>query len=415
MFLEGFSLGKHGGVHLDLDRYDQTRKYAEKSGVDDTNDCVFEGIRCFATVRGSELLEIGILKTREGKEVKLRDYYQVETIVVGGYVVYCRILDERIGRPISKGVFYELPNSWWGEAIAEKLAVTQNVMNNCIKALLMNMSAASGPMYWINDVSRLTDRGVDGLTMRPHKVWPFQSGVLGNSGAPMGVIQVPSNASELLGVFDKMKMQADDDSGIPAYTYGQASGAGAAMRSAQGLSIFTEAASRGMRMIIMTTDRLVIRDVVKKTANYVLLYDDDMDIKGDCEVVPTGIMGKILKAQQDQERIQLLGLVINNQTLTSICGIKGIMALLRPSIVDLNINADDVLPSAERVEELEVLQRIMQIAQAQTQSAQANQAQIANVQQANAPQGDVPQTGGQVVQPGDQPPSVPPAGVCRTA
>lgn len=370
------SKNPNGGVKMSFEPSDAARRYAEKDGADNFHDCTFEGVRCFSTVRGSELLEIGVLKNRDGKAVKQAEYYQIETIVIDGFVVYVRILDERVGRPVAKGVFYECPGSWWGESIAEKLAMVQNVMNNCVKALLTNMAAASGPMYWINDVSRLSDKDVGGLKIKPHKMWAFQSSMMGSQGAPMGIIQVPSNASELLAIFDRMKMQADDDSGIPAYTYGQAQGAGAAMRTAQGLSIFTEAASRGMRMVIMTTDRLVIRSIVKKVANYVLVNDDNMDIKGDCEVVATGIMGKILRAQQDQERIQHLSLVLNSQMLTQICGVKGIMALFRPSLNDIGVNADEVLPSAERVKELETIQEIMQVAQAQQAQAQAQNAQV---------------------------------------
>ena len=222
------------------------------------------------------------------------------------------------------------------------------------------------------------------MKVRPHKLWPFQASMMGNSGAPMGVINVPSNASELLAVWEKMKTQADDDSGIPAYTYGQAGGNSGAMRTAQGLAIFTEAASRGMKMVISTTDRLVTRQLVKKTCDYILLYDDNLDLKGDCEVVPAGIMGKILRAQQDQQRLQLFNTVISNQFLLQMVGVKGVMALLRPSIQDVNINPDDVLPDEARVRELERINLVMQLAQAQQAQSQA---QNAAAQGAGAPPG----------------------------
>lgn len=373
-----------GGCKIDSEPYDAIRRVQEKNGTDDPEDCTLEGVRCFASVRGSDLLEFGITKNRDGKAIEYTKFYQVETIVIGGFVVYCRILDDRIGRPVCKGVFYELPGSWWGESVADKVAMCQNVMNNSIKALMQNMSAASGPMYWMNDSSRYVDKDGTGMKVRPHKLWPFQASMMGNSGAPMGVINVPSNASELLAVWERMKTQADDDSGIPAYTYGQAGGNSGAMRTAQGLAIFTEAASRGMKMVISTTDRLVTRQLVKKTCDYILLYDDNLDLKGDCEVVPAGIMGKILRAQQDQQRLQLFNTVISNQFLLQMVGVKGVMALLRPSIQDVNINPDDVLPDEARVRELERINLVMQLAQAQQAQSQA---QNAAAQGAGAPPG----------------------------
>lgn len=379
-----------GGCKIDSDPYDPIRRMLENKGTEDPKDCTIEGIRCFASVRGSELIDFGVTRKRSGDRIRFADFYQVEVIVMGGFVVYCRIIDDRLGRPVVKGVFYELPGSWWGECIADKLQLVQSVMNNAIKALMTNMAAASGPMYWMSDVSRYVDRDGSGLKVKPHKFWPFQASLMGNSGAPMGVIQVPSNASELLAVWEKMKTQAEDDSGIPAYTYGQSSGNSGAMRTAQGLAIFTEAASRGMKMVIETTDRLVTREIVKKTANYVILFDKDMDLKGDVEVHPAGVMGKILKAQQDQQRQQLLATVVNSSVLTQYIGPKGVMALFRPSVEDVNINPDDVIPSPERVRELEMIDSIRQLYQIQQVRAEAETAQV---EQANATASPEPYAG----------------------
>lgn len=365
----------HGGVKIWDERPDSSVKEAENKAADDCSDCTMEGIRCFASVRGSVLVDFGITSTRDGKRIEHSRFYGVEVIVLDGYVVYCRIIDDRLGRPVSKGVFYEIPGSWWGESVSSKCAMVQSVMNNCIKALMQNMAVASGPMYWINDVQRLVDKSPNAMKLSPHKVIPFTASMAGNQGAPFGVVSVPSNASELLAVFDKMRLQADDDSGIPAYTYGQSSGQGA-LRTASGLAIFSEAASRGMKMVIGTTDRLVTRDQVKKTATWVFLYEDDPNLKGDCEVFPAGVMGKILKAQQDQQRLQFLNMAITNPTLTQLLGPKGIAALLRPSIKDLAINPDDCLPSEERMDELDLISKIQQLSGAMQAQAPAQGADV---------------------------------------
>lgn len=364
----------NGGCKLASDPIDAERRAAEKDGTEHPNDCTMEGVLCYDAVRGSELRELGITRTKDGKRIEFENFYDVETIVMGGYVVYCRILDDRLGRPVVKGVFYELPGSWWGESIADKLTLVQSVMNNSVKSLMRNMAAASGPMYWINDVSRLVDRDGTGAMVKPHKTFLFQPSMstsLGaSSGAPMGVMDIPSKASELLAVWEKMKTQADDDSGIPAYTYGQSSGNSGAMRTAQGLAIFTEAASRGMKMVIGTTDRLVTRKLVKKTVDYILLYDPDFEIKGDCEVVPSGVMGKILRAQQDMQRMQFIQMIQQDPDFKQLFGPKGWMALLRPSIVDLAINPDEVLPGEERVKMMEQLQELKMLIDAQSGAAQ---------------------------------------------
>lgn len=356
------------GCKIVGDPIDMARREAERRGPEDPKDCMMEGVMCYDSVRGSELIELGITRNRSNGRIEFTRFYNVETIVMAGYVVYCRIIDDRLGRPFVKGVFYELPGSWWGESVADKLTLVQSTMNNAIKALFRNMAAASGPMYYVRNVSELVDRDGTGLTVKPHKVFLFQpsmSGSLGvSSGAPMGVMDVPSKAAELLQVFATMKTQADDDSGIPAYTYGQTSGNSGAMRTAQGLQIFTEAASRGMKMVINTTDRLVTRRLVRKVVDYIMLYDPDFEIKGDCEIVPTGVMGKILRAQQSQERMAFYNVLKGDPDLRQLIGAKGLMAIVRPMVADLAINPDDFVPSEERMAEWDKIQYLKMLAEA---------------------------------------------------
>lgn len=356
------------GCRLNTEPTDVARREAERRGPENPKDCMMEGVLCYDAVRGSELIELGITRTQYGKRIEFERFYNVETIVMDGYVVYCRIIDDRLGRPLVKGVFYELPGSWWGESIADKLTLVQSTMNNAIKALFRNMAAASGPMYWIGDVSRLVDRDGTGATVKPHKTFLFQPSMstsLGvSSGAPMGVMDVPSKAGEILQVWERMKTQADDDSGIPAYTYGQSSGNSGAMRTAQGLAIFTEAASRGMKMVINTTDRLVTRRLVRKVVDYIMLYDTDFEIKGDCVIVPNGVMGKIHRAQQNQERLAFIQMIQRDQDFKQLIGPKGWVELLRPAITDIAVNPDNVLPNSDRVEEMEKLQFLRMLKQA---------------------------------------------------
>ena len=360
------------GCRLDEFPRDQAVRRAENNATDSSDDCRFEGIRCFMAVQGRELMEIGVTRTPSGDQVKLDEFYDTETIVLGGTVVYCRVFDARVGMPLSKGVFYELAGSWWGESIADKLFAVQTVMNNAVVSLLRNMGPASSGMMWINDVSRLVDKSPNGLAAEPGKVWAFASSFTGQTaaGAPMGIIQVPSNANELLMVAKWANYQADLDSGIPAFAEGTGGSNGGALRTAEGLRTYTEAAARGMKMVIMFMDRGVIRDQAKRTADLVLAFDDDMELKGDVEVRAVGIMGRLLKAQNDQARLQVLNLALNSQLMQQILGPKGIVALFRPSCRDINVNPDRVCPSDERMDMLEQLESIKGILAATQQQAQ---------------------------------------------
>lgn len=357
----------NGGYRVQTLSNDTARRMLENDGVAATaSDCVIEGVRCFATVRGAMIRDIGILKNKDGKTIDPFTYYQVEVISMADVIVYCRIVDARMGCPVSKGMFYAGPDSWWGDAPADKLVSTQRMMNTALKNIIANMAMASGSMLWMSDAGRLVDKSSTALQIKPWKMFLFNNGMGGQTGAPMGTIDIPSRITELWALFKELKSQADEDSGIPAFTYGS-NVSGGAGRTASGLAMLTEAANRGMKLVISSTDRDVIREIIMRVVIFNLLYDDDTTLKGDCNVNPSGVMGQILREQESLKRQGLIALVGSDPEISALVGIKGKVALLRPEIQALGINPDDVLPSQERMEEMELLQKIKMLNEASQQ------------------------------------------------
>jgi len=386
-------LSRHpsGGLKLNIVNYDSDRRTCENNGfADDVNDCTFEGVRCFMPVRGSVLIQMGIVKNHKGKTIDQQEYYKTETIVIDNRVVYCTIFPDEFAVPVSKCAFYDCPGSWWGDSIAEKLKMTQCVLNNCIRAMMENMAASSNSVWWVNDVQRLVNKSPQ-MKIKAGMTIGFGSSMVGNTGAPIGAINVPSTANELLSVWQRMQSQADLDSGLPAYTEGQSAGQSGALRTASGLAVFTEAANRGLKMVMTTIDHSLISNVARMTADWVLIHDDDMDLKGDVNIRSVGLIGKIMKAQRDQQRMQLFDMVQKSPILSQIAGIKGLIALFRPAIEDIDVNPDDVLPSKGKIEEMELVQQIKQVFDATqaSQGVQENSAAIQGPHNAQGMQGEV--------------------------
>lgn len=359
-----------GGVRLESQSYDLLRRIYEDNGVPDSEDCTLEGIDFYGTIRGSMLLELGISKTQSEEKIDDKKYYEVNAICIAGYIVYCKIIDPRIRRPLSKGVFYKNPDSWWGDCISNKLNATQRVLNCALRNLVNNMAMTSGPQIYLTDADRLRNKGPDAMKLKPFKVWQFNMGGYAQNGLPIGSFDIPSHIPELLKVFEWAKQQADDDSGIPAYTYGANVGGGAG-RTASGLAMLTEAANRGMKMVVTSTDMDVIRDVVRRTVDFNMVYDSDSSIKGDCEVNPSGVMGLILKEQESNRRKQMLGTLMNPVGM-QIFGPKPVVELAREEFKSLGLkNVDDLIPSKEKQEFLEMVAQMQQYNQAMQPQLQA--------------------------------------------
>ena len=386
----------NGGVKFDAEPEREEKKEAENnSGSPDLEDCTFEGVRCFLSAQGKELAEIGIVKNRDGKPIKLRHYYHVEAIVIDNKVVYCRILDARMEVPISKAVFYELPGSFWGESIADKLAFVQMMQNNTGKALFLDLGA-TGPMIWINKAQQLIDKSPDALKWRPYGFFRFGQELYnpaGAGGAPMGVLDVPTKAAQLIREWEEWQTQADNDSGIPRFAEGQTSGAFGALRTSGGLAQMSEHMMRSTKMIATQYDDGIIKTVAQRIADWILAFDDDMELKGDVYIRPIGVLGRILKAQQNQARLQFLQIVGANQHLQQLLGTKLEMAVARHVVRGLDINADEVMPSEEHARWMEDMNKLAAIAAAEQRAMGGGEEAGPGPQRGTAPQPEMAQGG----------------------
>lgn len=358
-----------GGVRLELDAYDLVRREMEHNSLVTGDDCTLEGIRCFASVRGSMLINFGIVKTPDDEKVVYHQYYKTEAIVIAGYVVYCRIIDDRMIMPIAKVCLYESPDSWWGDTLADILYSAQNLQNNALKNIILNGALSSNGMFVCSAANRAVSLdGSPALAIRAGKMFGFKESP-GASGSPISVLKVDDTTQAQLNLLKAASEMADDDSGIPQYTIGssrQLSGAG---RTASGLAMMTEAACRVINMCICDLGLNLIIPVVKNTHVYNLLNSDDMSIKGDVEVNPSGLMGKILREAESQRRIQVTEMLGRHPVYSKVLTVEAFFELLRPELESLGVNPDRIIPSKDR---MEFLQQVMD-AQAAAQASQAAQ------------------------------------------
>ena len=379
-----------GGVKFNMEPEDVRKQEAEMNkGAGTSEDCTFEAVRCFLSVRGSDLAEIGIVRNRDGRKIVLGDFYHVEAIVIDDKVVYCRILDARFDVPISKACFYELPGSFWGESIADKLAFVQMMQNNTGKALFLDL-AATGPMIWINNAQRLLDKSPAATQWSPYKTVAFGDELYtpsGANGAPMGILDIPTKAAQLIREWDQWQTQADNDSGIPRFAEGQTSGAMGALRTSGGLAQMSEHMMRNVKMVATQYDGGIVKPTMQRIADWILVFDDDMDLKGDVYIRPVGMIGRILRAQLDDARMRFLQIVSGNPHLQQLFGPKLELALGRHIVRSLDFNADAYMPSEEHARWMEELNKVAALAAAEQQAANAQQGGDAGA----SPEGGAPQ------------------------
>ena len=368
-----------GGVRLSWQDGDEENKELKghSTWVADSS-CMMEGISYYGEIRGNLLLRMGVIRTHEGKAINPDDFYEVNAIVIDDYCVYCRIINPCMGRPLSKAQFYEATDSFFGTSIAQRLIAYQRVMNGCLQSLIVNMNMTAAPQAWISDASRLLDKTPTRFKLIGGKVWAFKAttaGVATPNGPPMGILRVDSRINDILAVMNMAIKRIDDVSEIPSYTYGQ-NVTGGAGRTYSGLAMLTEASNRSTKMRIDNLSSKCINKMVRMDAYRLMLYDDSIGYTGDVEVIPTGVMGLILKQQEMQKVLQLMQMVASNQFLVQTVGARGLMELFRQVLETYEIaNIDKIIPSKADLDLQDYVARLKSAAGAQTAVNQAQQPQ----------------------------------------
>lgn len=352
-----------GGLHewLWIDSQKATAEGKHLSSVMQNSGELIDALQFWGSVQGKLLVEWGI---DEGEvEDPLLDY-QVEAWLIGGWVIKAIINPDPLGRkPYYKAAYEEVPGSWLGNSPMDLIRDCQDVCNATARALVSNMGIASGPQVWMQ-VDRLPP-GEQITQLYPWKIHQFNADPMGGSAPPIGFFQPNSMAGELMGIYEKFSVLADEYSGIPRYMTGDAPTGGAG-RTASGMSMLMNNAGKAIKQVISNIDRAVEK-LIERLWFYNMRYSDDPDLQGDVKIVARGASALIMKESAAQRRNELLQMALSSPVAQQIMGMEGTAHLLREQVKTLDLNADKIVPAPE------ILKARAAVAQAQQQQMMQQQ------------------------------------------
>lgn len=365
--------GKNGlrdWIYVDMNKAAAEGK--STMGVQQNPSELIDALQFWGNVQGQLLLDWGL--TEDEVPDPLMDY-AVEAWVIGSWVIKAVVNPDPLGRkPYYKASYEEVPGAFWGNSVADLCRDTQDVCNAAARALVNNMSIASGPQVVYN-VDRLP-QGENLTQMYPWKIWQVTSDPMAGSAPAMQFEQPQSLAQELMAVYEKFSVLADEYTGIPRYMTGDSPSGGAA-RTASGMSMLMSNAGKSIKQVITNIDEEVIRPAIERLYFYNMRYGDDPDLKGDVSIVARGASALIIKEQAQMRQNQFLQIALSSPVVQQVVGMEGIAELLRQSAKTLDLNPDRVVPPVE----------ILKQRMAQQQQAMQQQAMLAQAGgQAPAPQ-----------------------------
>ena len=323
---------------------------------------VCDALEFWGKIPGSKLREWGMTPEEIPDVAK---EYDVNAWLIDQWVIKAVLNYDPLGlKPYFTTSFFKRPGSLWGAGIPEIIEDIQQMCNAAARALANNMGLASGPLVEIN-VERLAgDEEV--TTLKPWQIYQVVNDPMG-SGQPAVHFNQPDDRSQpLMMVYQHFLKLADDQSGIPAYVYGdmQVGGAG---RTSSGLSMLMGAAGKGIRQVVMRIDRDIIEPAVAAQYNWNMRYVDDPSIKGDSMVVATGAIVLATREQQNVRRMEFLQATANEFDM-EIVGKTGRGAILREVARGLSMPADEIVPDKDKLEIMEKLAKQQEAAMQQQPS-----------------------------------------------
>jgi hypothetical protein len=369
--LDQYSKGRYDWLGNDTEKASIEGK--STSGVMENPSELIDALQFWGSVQGKMLIEWGLPKGEIEDPLK---EYNVEVWLVGEWVIKAVLNTDPMGRkPYYKSSYEEVPGSFWGHSVTDLCRDTQDVCNAAARALINNMSIASGPQVVFN-VDRLP-QGENITQMFPWKTWQVTSDPYNGTQKMVDFFQPGSNAAELLGIYDRFAALADEYTGIPRYMTGD-SPTGGAGRTASGMSMLMSNAGKSIKQVISSIDQNVIEKAICRLYYYNMKYGDDPDLKGDVNIVANGAEALMAQEQTQQRRNEFLQMALQSEVVHQVVGMEGIAAILRENAKNLGMNVNEIVPPLEILKErwhqqqLAVQQQQQQMMLAAAQQGGAN-------------------------------------------
>jgi len=265
----------------------------------------------------------------------------IEAIMIGSSLLkVCLNKDPLSRHPYYFSSFQRRPGSFWGTSLPTIMSPEQRLCNATVRALAMNLGLSASPQVMVT-LDRLADDG-DIDEIFGGKIWQVKSDPAGNSGRPLEFFNVPSNAAELLSIFNRFLELADETTGIPRYAYGAQTNMGGAGGTASGMAMLLEQSTKTIKEAVRHIDKDVIIPRVEYEFYNVMLKSNGK-YTGDINVVALGSQSLTNKAAEQLKRNEFLQITAN-QFDQNIMGAEGRALLLKEMAKDMNL-PEAIVPS----------------------------------------------------------------------
>jgi hypothetical protein len=204
--------------------------------------------------------------------------------------------------PYDVMVWQRRADYWAGIGIARQVRTPQRMVNAATRNLLDNAGVAAGPQIIIKDGVVVPADGNWEIT--PRKVWRVDEDAdINDVSHAMTSIVIPMLEAELQNIVQMALDFAERATSMPLILAGHQ---GSSTETVGGMQILQSNASSVLRRIARIADDDVIEPHVLRYYEWLMLYGDDPNTKGDFQIAPQGSAAFFERDAQNQLIMQLL-------------------------------------------------------------------------------------------------------------
>jgi hypothetical protein len=295
-------------------------------------------------IDGQKLLDWGLDETTVPDANQV---YDVECLVVGHLTVKVIVNPVRMcSCKFSMMGFQKRSNSCWYHGIPHVMADVQDEVNQLVRMSAYNIAIAAGSMAAIN-VDKMAP-GEDIGSLYPGRTFLTQSNPRnpGDNGKAVEWFESPLIADRLLSLRQYLSTEADNVTGIPSFSHGDASGA---LPTASGFAMQNDNAGRGIKDLVSCLLSEVVDTRLAALYLWNMQYIDDDSIKGDATVNITDAISVMAK-QQEAGMYKDLLTISNNPTDNIWIKAKNRAAMYRGWIGGMSMPTEEAIPSDDEID-----------------------------------------------------------------
>lgn len=336
-----------GGLVDFVDQTDSQRAIQESRENPTLNESgLITGLEFTGNVQGRMLLDAGMDKKKIPDE--FRDYF-VQAWIIGRHTIKVQLAPSpRRRHPYYITSFEKVPGTPVGNGLPDILNDVQESGNATLRALINNMSIASGPQVVVN-MDRI-DPGENADELYPWKRWHVTQDPMSRSSGsekPVDFFQPASNAQELLLVYQKFVDMADELSAIPKYLQGSGATGGAG-RTASGLAMLMGNASKILQTVAANVDRDVLDPLLGSLYDMIMLTDESGLLTGAEKVRVLGVAVASQRETMRARQLEFLQITANPIDM-QIIGPSGRAEVLRAVSTGIGLDGEKIVPSSDEM------------------------------------------------------------------